>query len=183
MSEEMEIVLRLSIANFFIIFFIISLIKKFIKVSPPNKVFVCSGTNGTRISLTGRSMKFPIIEKIDELDLSIHTVKIKIKSVYSKEGILVDLQGIAYVKISKNPNLMYHSIDRFLGENKNKIAKTAKETIESHIKELTSSLTLKEIYENRLAFSDKIILNTQDDISKLGLQIDVLKVYSIKEVL
>ncbi len=180
MSEEM-IISAATIAGVTIgvLFLIIWFIKSFLKICPPNKVYIFSGSGGTRKVFGGRTIKKPILETMDELDMTISSVVIKVHNAYSKGGIPLDVQAIANIKISSDPDLIDNAIERFLGRSKSEIIRVARETLEGNLRGVISTLTPEQINEDRMEFADRIASDVKHEMDKLGLHLDVFKVQSV----
>ncbi len=156
-------------------------VRSFLKIAPPNKVYVFSGGKGLVKVFGGRKLKMPIIEEMFSLDMTISSVVIKISNVYSKGGIPLDVQAIANVKISANPRYIDNAIERFMGKSKNEILRVARETLEGGLRGIVSGLTPEEVNEDRMSFADKVALEVRNEMNKLGLQLDVFKVQSVSD--
>jgi flotillin len=180
MSEEM-LINAATIAGITIgvLFFVIWFIKSFLKICPPNKVYIFSGRGGTRKVFGGRTIKWPIIETMNELDMTISSVVIKVHGAYSKGGIPLDVQAIANIKLSADPELIDNAIERFLGRSKSEIIRVARETLEGNLRGVISTLTPEQINEDRMEFADRISSDVKHEMDKLGLHLDVFKVQSV----
>ncbi|MBN2693876.1 flotillin family protein [bacterium] len=172
------------------LFLFIGFFKSFLKICPPNKVFIFSGrthtnamgkTVGYRVIFGGRAIKWPLIETQDELDMSVSSVLVKVTNAYSKGGIPLDVQAIANVKISSDERFVGNAIERFLGRQKAEIVKVAKETLEGNLRGVISTLTPEQINEDRMEFADRIFNDVKKEMDKLGLQLDVFKVQSVSD--
>jgi flotillin len=180
MSEEMLInATTIAGGTIAVLFLVIWFIKSFLKICPPNKVYIFSGSSGTRKVFGGRTIKKPIIETMDELDMTISSVVIKVHNAYSKGGIPLDVQAIANIKISSDPNLIDNAIERFLGKSKAEIIRVARETLEGNLRGVISTLTPEQINEDRMEFADRISSDVKHEMDKLGLHLDVFKVQSV----
>lgn len=172
------------------IFLFVGFLKSFLKICPPNKVYIFSGrthTNaqgknvGYRVIFGGRAIKWPLIETQDELDMSVSSVLVKVTNAYSRGGIPLDVQAIANVKISSDERFIGNAIERFLGRQKAEIVKVAKETLEGNLRGVISTLTPEQINEDRMEFADRIFNDVKKEMDKLGLQLDVFKVQSVSD--
>ncbi len=159
-------------------------------ICKPNEVVVLSGRKrrnkhgqeiGYRVITGGRSLRIPILETIKKIDVTTMPVPVKVTNAYSKGGTPLDIQAIANVKISSNPDIVGNAIERFLDQNRSEIVRVARETLEGNLRGVVATLTPEELNENRLEFSQRIASDVSRDLFKLGLQLDILKIQNISD--
>lgn len=169
---------------------LLGFLKTLLYICPPNEVLIFSGrkhrledgtVRGFRVVPGGRGWRVPIIEKVDRMSLTVQEVPIAIRNAYSKGGIPLNVDAIANVKISSNPVIMGNAIERFLGRDINEIRRVAKETLEGHLRGVLATLTPEELNEDRLAFAEALSKESEEDLNKLGLHIDTLKILHISD--
>lgn len=169
-----------------LIFF--AIIKNFIWIGRPNEVLIFSGTDykgadgqvrGYRLIFGGLSLKKPVIETVDRMDLRVFPVRIDTRGAYSKGGIPLNVHAIANVKISSEPDEIHNAIERFLGRSREEMVRVAQETLEGNIRGVLATLTPEEVNENRLRFSEQLALDVEPDLEKLGLHLDTLKIQNV----
>src|SRR6185436_14852832 len=69
----------------------------------------------------------------------------------------------------------------FLGSTPGQIAIAAQQTLEGVLREVVAQLTPEEVNEDRLKFAESLVENARDDLDKLGLELDVLKVQHVAD--
>jgi len=165
-------------------------IKSFIVICPPNQIAVITGrtrempdgtTIGYRVLRGGRTLRWPIIEKVQFMDLNTIAIEVAVQNAYSKGAIPLNVQGIANVKLSSREGLLENSVERFLGRPPEYIPKLAKETLEANLRGVLATLTPEEVNEDRLKFAQTLIDEADDDIKTLGLELDVLKIQNVTD--
>ncbi len=165
-------------------------IKSFIVICPPNQIAVITGrtrelsdgsTIGYRVLRGGRTLRWPIIEKVQFMDLNTIAIEVAVTNAYSKGAIPLNVQGIANVKLSSREGLLENSVERFLGRPPEYIPKLAKETLEANLRGVLATLTPEEVNEDRLKFAQTLIEEADDDIKTLGLELDVLKIQNVTD--
>ncbi len=105
----------------------------------------------------------------------------EVKNAYSKGGTPLNIQAIANVKLSNNPNIIGNAIERFLKSDRNEILRVARETLEGNLRGVVATLTPEQVNEDRLQFAQSITSDVSRDLMKLGLQIDTLKIQSVSD--
>lgn len=168
--------------------FLIVLLRSFLFICRPNEVLIFSGrthattdggTRGYRVIVGGRGWRVPFIEKVDQMDLGLIPLDLHVQNAFSKGGIALNVHAIANVKIASDPAAMMNAIERFLGRERDEIKRVAKESLEGHLRGVLARLTPEEVNEDRLKFAQALLDEADDDLHKLGLQLDTLKVQNV----
>ena len=165
-------------------------LNSFMCICKPNEVLILSGRKyktragrkiGYRVIFGGRAIRIPILETVKSMDLTVMPVPVEVTNAYSKGGIPLDIQAIANVKISSNPSVIGNAIERFLDRNRSEINRVARETLEGNLRGVVATLTPEELNEDRLRFAEQIAQDVSRDLTKLGLQLDTLKIQSVSD--
>lgn len=169
---------------------VIAFLNSFLCVCKPNEVVILSGskkknkqgqTLGYRVLTGGRGIRIPILETIKRIDVTTMPVPVKVTNAYAKGGTPLDIQAIANVKISSDPQAVGNAIERFLDQDRKEIIRVARETLEGNLRGVVATLTPEQLNENRLQFSERIAGDVSRDLNKLGLQLDTLKIQNISD--
>jgi len=161
-----------------------------IQICDPNKILIISGRKykrqdgqvlGYRVIYGGRTFRIPILETVKTMDLSTMPVPIEVTNAYSKGGTPLDIQAIANVKIARDETVVGNAIERFLGRGPEEIARVARETLEGNLRGVVALLTPEQLNEDRLEFAERIASDVRNDLSKLGLHLDTLKIQSVSD--
>ena len=166
------------------------MLKQFIYVSRPNEVYIFSGRSrtlsdgssvGYRIVHGGYAFRVPLFENVERMDLTTLPIELNVHNAFSKGGIPLTMHAIANVKINSDPAKLGNAIERFLGRDIEEIKRSAKESLEGHLRGVLARMTPEEINEDRLKFSEELVREAGDDFDKLGIQLDTLKVQNIAD--
>ena len=169
---------------------LILIVRSLIIICPPNRVAVISGRKrelpegrevGYRLLQGGRTIRIPVIERVQWMDLSIIPLEVAVSNAYSKGTIPLNVAGIANVKVSSREGLLENAAERFLGRSSTEIGQIAKETLEANLRGVLASLSPEEVNEDRLKFAQQLIDEADDDIKTLGLELDVLKIQNVTD--
>jgi flotillin len=176
----------LSIVAFLIFLWIVN---KILCICKPNEILILSGLKrktkdghelGYRVTRY-RTICIPILETVKRMDLTTMPVPVEVKNAYAKGGTPLNIQAIANVKISSNPEIVGNAIERFLDRDRQEIVRVARETLEGNLRGVVATLTPEELNEDRLRFAERITDDVQDDLQRLGLEIDTLKIQSVSD--
>jgi flotillin len=170
------------------LFLLLGVLKSFLYICPPDQILIFSGRTqrlpdgterGFRVIFGGRSWRVPIIEKVDRMDLTVMEVPITVRNAYTKGGIPLNVDAIANVKVSSHPDVVGNAIERFLGRDREEMRRVAKETLEGHLRGVLATLTPEEVNEDRLKFAGELTHESEQDLNKLGIHLDTLKIQHV----
>ncbi|HVY48932.1 MAG TPA: SPFH domain-containing protein [Minicystis sp.] len=166
------------------------ILRAFLFICRPNEVLVFSGrkhvlkdgtVSGYKILHGGRGVRTPFLESVSRMDMRLFAVEVAVQNAYSKGGIPLSVHAIANMKIASTDTGIRNAVERFLDATTEQIALVAQQTLEGVLREVISQLTPEEVNEDRLKFADKLVENARDDLDKLGLELDVLKVQHVAD--
>jgi flotillin len=165
-------------------------VKSLIVICQPNEMVVITGRKrtavdgrraGYRLLHGGRTMRVPIIERVSRIDLTTLPIEVVVKNAYSKGGIPLVVQGIANVKISARDPVAHNAVERMLDKPFDEIMQIAKDTLEGNLRGVLATLTPEEVNEDRLKFAQTLIEEADEDMKKLGLELDTMKIQNVTD--
>ncbi len=180
----------LTALSVFSIILMVWFLKSFLCICKPNEILILSGRKrrtqdgqevGYRVLAGGRAIKVPIVETVKRMDVTTMPVPVEVRNAYSKGGTPLNIQAIANVKISTDPSVVGNAIERFLGRDRSELTRVARETLEGYLRGVVATLTPEELNEDRLRFAGRIASDVSHDLTKLGLQLDTLKIQSVSD--
>ena len=164
--------------------------RSLLRICRPNEILIFSGRKhttsdghsvGYRIVFGGRGVRIPVVETVSRMDVSLISVPIAVQGAYSEGGIPLNVHAIANVKVSTDRRFVGNAIERFLGKPRGEIARVSKETLEGHLRGVLATMTPEELNQDRLKFSRHLEDSAGPDLSKLGLELDVLKIQHVTD--
>lgn len=169
---------------------ILLLLRSFLFICRPNEILVFSGRkhrlpdgtqSGYQILHGGRGFRMPFLETVSRMDMRLFPVEVAVHNAYSRGGIPLSVHAIANVKIASEDVTVRNAVERFLGASPGQVSLAAQQTLEGVLREVVSQLTPEEVNEDRLKFADTLVEHARDDLDKLGLALDVLKVQHVSD--
>ncbi len=179
------------------------LVKNFLYVCKPNEVLIFTGRKRVKNGVDqgpmiimphgykgpvasegggrGRAWRIPVIERVDRMDTTTMSIDVVVHNAYSKGNIPLKIHAIANVKIHSDPMLLRNAIERFLGRERNEIRIVAQQTLEGALREVLAQMTPEQVNEDRLTFAENLIRSVKDDLDKLGLELDTLKIQNVSD--
>ncbi len=164
-------------------------LQSFLYICEPNQVLVFTGrssrvegrSRGYTVLKAGRRVRVPFIEQVQQLDMTAMTVDVRIQNAYSKGNIPLNVHAIANVKVATMEPALDNAIERFLGRERAEIQRVARETIEGALRGVLAKLTPEQVNEDRLKFVQVLSNDAEDDLARIGLQLDTLKIQSVTD--
>ncbi|NOY92036.1 MAG: flotillin family protein [Deltaproteobacteria bacterium] len=165
-------------------------VKNLLYVCTPSEVLVFSGRPrqlddgswlGYRIIKGGRSIRMPIIETVDRIDLTNMIIEITVRNAYSKGGIPLTVQGVANIKVPGEEPMIRNTLERFLGRTREEIMRIARETLEGNLRGVLATLTPEQVNEDKEAFAQKLTEEAEHDLNRIGLVLDTLKIQNVSD--
>ena len=162
-----------------------------IRICRPNEMLVVTGSRSNQgqqgikgyrvVANGGWTFVKPILETARRMDVTLLPVMVEVKNAYSKGGTPLNIQAIANVKVSSEPEVRNNAIERFLGRDREEIVQVARENLEGNLRSVLAQLTPEEVNEDRLRFAERIAEDVGDDLRRLGLQLDTFKIQSVSD--
>jgi flotillin len=169
---------------------LLAFIKQFLVICRPQEMVIFAGRKhrredgseaGFRVVFGGRAWRVPIIETVDRMDMRSFPIDVQVQGAYTRVGIPLKVRAIAVVKISANPEVVMNAVERFLGRGQADIQQVAKETLEGNLRGVLATLTPEEVNTDRLKFAESLSQEVEQDLAKLGLHLDVLKIQHVTD--
>ena len=162
-----------------------------IRICRPNEMLVVTGSRSNQgsqgpkgyrvVANGGWTFVKPVLETARRMDVTLLPVLVEVKNAYSNGGTPLNIQAIANVKVSTDPDVRNNAIERFLGRDSREIVQVAQENLEGNLRSVLAQLTPEEVNEDRLRFAEQIAKDVGDDLRRLGLQLDTLKIQSVSD--
>ncbi|UCF20698.1 MAG: flotillin family protein [Gemmatimonadota bacterium] len=165
-------------------------VRSLIVICQPNEMVVITGRSriaadgrvaGYRLLHGGRTLRVPIIERVSRIDLGTLPIEVVVRNAYSKGGIPLIVHGIANVKVSARDPISHNAVERMLEKPFEEIMQIAKDTLEGNLRGVLATLTPEEVNEDRLKFAHTLIEEADEDMKKLGLELDTLKIQNVTD--
>jgi flotillin len=163
-------------------------LKSLLVICDPSEVVIFSGPArrddqrvGYRAIRGGRGLRIPLLEKTDYMDLTNMAVNVGVKGAYSRDGIPLNIEGVANIKIDGDPPGLDNAVERLLGKTKQEIVQLARETLEGNLRGVLARLTPQEVNEDKEKFAAELIEEAEVDLQALGLALDTLKIQTVSD--
>ena len=162
-------------------------VKSLIIICQPSEVVIFSGppkSPGERVGFHalrgGRRIRIPLIESVDRMELTNMVVDVGVRGAYTTDGVPINVQGVANVKIDGGLHLG-NAAERLLGKTREDTIKIARETLEANLRGVLAKLTPEQVNEDKESFAQELIEEADKDLSTLGLLLDTLKIQTVSD--
>ena len=134
-----------------------------------------------RVMVGGRMFVLPIVQMAQMLSLEVMTIPINTARVYTKEGVSVSVDGVAQVKVGRSENAIRTAAEQFLGKTVTEIAEVALQTLEGQQRAILGTMTVEDIYRDRVAFAEQVRDVAATDMTNMGLEIVSFSIRDIQD--
>ena len=150
-------------------------------VGPNHALIVSGGTPYPKLRVGGRIFVMPLLQKAQLLSLEVMTLAINTDRVYTAEGVSVSVDGIAQVKVGRGEEAIRTAAEQFLGKSVNEISDVALQTLEGQQRAILGTMTVEDIYRDRVAFAQQVREVAAADMTNMGLEIVSFSIRDIQD--
>lgn len=129
----------------------------------------------------GATFKWPLLERVDYLDLTPMKIETRTAGAITKEGVQLTVKAVAVVKIGSDDESLRNASERFLSMSEQARLELISETLTAHLRAICCTMTVEEINGDRQTFSQKMIGEALPDLKKMGIVIDAWPVDHIED--
>jgi flotillin len=174
-----------------------ALIAQRYKVAGPNEAFIVTGRRGKAIrnaetgevstDLSGQKVVMgggvfvvPFVQRLHVLDLSSRRIMVQIRGAVSGQGVKLNLDGVAIVKVGGNEDSIRAAAQRFLSQ-QSEIETFTQETLAGSLRSIVGSLTVEQIIRDRAAFAQRVADESESSLTGQGLVLDTFQIQDITD--
>lgn len=184
----MEIIAVIIGISVFALLAILLSIKSLVVICQPSEVVIISGPSrrkdeivGYRAIRGGRALRIPLFEVVDRMDLTNMAVDVGVRGAYTRDGVPINVQGVANLKIDGGGPGLDNAVVRLLGKSRGEIERLAQLTLEANLRGVLARLTPEEVNQDKKKFAEELIEEAEVDLGRLGLKLDTLKIQTVAD--
>lgn len=188
-EKTIAIFILLAVFTIAVIYGIYIFVKRYYIRIPPNKAAIIFGrtheitdeltgetrTRGFRIVPGGAALVIPLMEEVEYLDLSNRKIDLEVDEIRSLNGVKVDVQAVAIVRIGTDEESLETAATQFGDMNKDKtdeyIQDILLKTLEGHFRTIISTMTPEDLYRDRSQFSQEVQRSAGNPLEGMGMTI------------
>jgi len=167
------------------------------KVAGPNQAFIVTGRkgkavlnpetgqlttdlSGQKVVLGGGVFVIPFIQKLATMDLSSRRISVQIRGAVSGQGIKLNLDGVAIVKVGGNADQIRLAAQRFLSQQQD-IEPFTQEVLAGALRSIVGGLTVEQIIRDRAAFAQRVADESESSLTGQGLILDTFQIQDVTD--
>ncbi|GGF39829.1 flotillin [Marmoricola endophyticus] len=167
------------------------------KVAGPNQAFIVTGRkgkavlnpetgalttdlSGQKVVLGGGTFVIPFVQKLATMDLSSRRISVQIRGAVSGQGIKLNLDGVAIVKVGGNADQIRLAAQRFLSQQAD-IEPFTQEVLAGALRSIVGGLTVEQIIRDRAAFAQRVADESESSLTGQGLILDAFQIQDVTD--
>lgn len=127
---------------------------------------------GYRLVIGGATYVWPMLESYERIVLSTFQVPAKVSDTPNVDGVPVDVDAIANMKVSSDPGLLSAAVERLLEMRREELERVSGSTLEGHLRQIVGTLTVEDMIKDRESIQNKVLAVAKGELNKLGLDLD-----------
>ena len=150
-----------------VIFFLCSYVK-----AGPDEAIMISGKGKKKILIGKAGFRVPFLQRQDKLSLKVFQVDIKTdEPIPTTEFININVDGVANLKISSDPQLLTRAFEALLGISNQDLQTQVQQILQGNMREIIGTANIKTLVQNRKGIAEKVMENVVPDMAKLGIEV------------
>ncbi|TIC82848.1 flotillin family protein [Nocardioides sp. GY 10127] len=167
------------------------------KVAGPNEAFIVTGRkgkavvnpetgelttdlSGQKVILGGGTFVIPFVQKLGTLDLSSRRISVQIRGAVSGQGIKLNVEGVAIVKVGGNADQIRLAAQRFLSQQQD-VEPFTQEVLAGALRSIVGGLTVEQIIRDRAAFAQRVADESENSLTGQGLILDTFQIQDVTD--
>ncbi len=167
------------------------------KVAGPNEAFIITGRkgheirnpqtgristdmSGQKVVMGGGVFVVPFVQKKATLDLSSRRIPVQIRGAVSGQGIKLNLDAVAIVKVGGTEDSIRAAAQRFLSQ-QGEIETFTQEVLAGALRSIVGSLSVEQIIRDRAAFAQRVADESEVSLTGQGLVLDAFQIQDITD--
>lgn len=167
------------------------------KVAGPNEAYIITGRkgqevrnpetgqistdlSGQKVVMGGGVFVIPFVQRLHVLDLSSRRIMVQIRGAVSGQGVKLNLEGVAIVKVGGNEDSIRAAAQRFLAQQE-EIETFTRETLAGSLRSIVGALSVEQIIRDRAAFAQSVAQESEASLTGQGLVLDTFQIQDITD--
>lgn len=167
------------------------------KVAGPNEAFIVTGRkgkavinpetgelttdlSGQKVVMGGGVFVVPFVQKLGNLDLSSRRISVQIRGAVSGQGVKLNVEGVAIVKVGGNADQIRLAAQRFLSQ-QGDIEPFTQEVLAGALRSIVGGLTVEQIIRDRAAFAQRVADESENSLTGQGLILDTFQIQDVTD--
>jgi flotillin len=122
----------------------------------------------------------PFVQKLGTMDLSSRRISVQIRGAVSGQGIKLNVDGVAIVKVGGNADQIRLAGQRFLSQQAD-VEPFTQEVLAGALRSIVGSLTVEQIIRDRAAFAQRVADESETSLTGQGLILDTFQIQDVTD--
>ena len=149
-------------------------------VTNPETGLVSTDLSGQKVIMGGGVFVIPFIQRLHILDLSSRRIMVQIRGAVSGQGVKLNLDGVAIVKVGGNEDSIRAAAQRFLMQ-QGEVETFTQETLAGSLRSIVGGLSVEQIIRDRAAFAQRVADESESSLTGQGLVLDTFQIQDITD--
>ncbi|PRY12049.1 flotillin family protein [Kineococcus rhizosphaerae] len=149
-------------------------------VTNPQTGEVTTDLSGQKVVMGAGVFVKPLVQQAHRLSLSSVRIPISIRGAVSRQGIRLNVDGVAIVKVGGTEDFVRAAAQRFLQQQK-EIEPFTQEVLAGSLRGVIGTLTVEEIIRDRVAFARQVEEEAVTSLNNQGLVLDTLQIQDVSD--
>ncbi|MEJ5914304.1 flotillin family protein [Pseudokineococcus sp. 1T1Z-3] len=136
--------------------------------------------SGQRVVMGGGVFVKPFVEQAYALSLASRSIRVQIRGAVSQQGIRLNLDAVAIVKVGGTENNVRAAAQRFLHQ-QDEIEAFTQEVLAGSLRSIVGTLTVDEIIRDRAAFARQVADESVSSLNNQGLVLDTFQIQDVSD--
>ena len=150
------------------------------EVKNPETGVVSTDLSGQKVVMGGGVFVVPFVQRLGMLDLSSRRIPVQIRGAVSGQGIKLNLDGVALVKVGGNEDSIRAAAQRFMSQQE-EVETFTQETLAGALRSIVGSLSVEQIIRDRAAFAQRVADESEASLTGQGLVLDTFQIQDITD--
>ena len=160
---------------------LILLLTSYIKAGPDEAIMI-SGLGKKRILIGKAGFRIPFLQRTDRLSLKAFQVDIKTdEAIPTKEFININVDGVANLKVSSNPDMMMRAFETILKMPERELTNQLQQVLQGNMREIIGTVGIRQLVQDRQGVAEQVKQNVVPDMEKLGIELVNFNIQSFKD--
>lgn len=149
-------------------------------VTNPNTGRISTDLSGQRVVMGGGTFVIPFVQKLHILDLSSRRLSVQIRGAVSGQGVKLNVEGVAIVKVGGNEDQIRAAAQRFLTQ-QDEVETFTQEVLAGALRSIVGGLSVEQIIRDRAAFAQRVADESENSLTGQGLVLDTFQIQDITD--
>jgi flotillin len=141
---------------------------------------VSTDLSGQKVVMGGGVFVLPFVQRLHVLDLQSRRIPVQIRGAVSGQGVKLNLDGVAIVKVGGNEDSVRAAAQRFL-QQQDEVETFTQETLAGSLRAIIGGLSVEQIIRDRAAFAQRVADEAESSLTGQGLVLDTFQIQDITD--